>query len=200
MKARTIISFIAMALILILSVSAKTTGPTAQFQIRWHVENINTPVCELKIKDYTGMSEMSQDYQFNLVYSNEWQGLCTFTYKTNVVKQRHTLTVTATPLVNGNSSVGYTLNLMVDDTSMFSYDEYSGWEHFDDSTGETITVSSSQNQTVSAPIEYLAQHPNDIERKIVTALIPVKLRIDDLQLVQEGLTYLAHISLEVASP
>ena len=200
MKLKKSVLFIAIALILSLPVCAKTNGPTAQFQIKWHVENLNIAVCELKIKDYTGMTDMAQDYRFNLVYTNEWQGLCAFTYKTNVVREHHTLTVSATPLVNGNSSVGYTLNVIVDDTSMFSYDEYSGWEHLDDSVGAIITVPANQNQTVSGPIDYLAQHPSDINRKIVTALIPVRLRIDDLQSVQEGLTYLAHISLEVASP
>lgn len=200
MKAKNTVILIAIALILVLPAFAKTNGPTAQFQIKWHVENLNVSMCELKIKDYPALSDVAQDYRFNLVYTNEWQGLCAFTYKTNVVRQHHTLTLSATPLENGNSAVGYTLNLIVDDTSMFSYDEYSGWEHLDDSIGELITVPANQNLTVSDPIDYLAQHPSDINRKIVTALIPVRLRIDDLQSVQEGLTYLAHISLEVASP
>ena len=192
---------IALMLLIATSIFAKIDGPGAQFQIRWHVENINTSICELKLKDYNALTEAAQDYEFSLVYTNEYQGLCSLSYKTNITREHHSITITATPLTNNDTKIGYTLSLYVDDNSLFYYDETHGWKHLEeDNDGEVITVPRNQNQVIYGPIDYFAQHPTDINRKIVTAFIPIRLRIDDLQLVSEGVTYIAHIVLEIASP
>lgn len=195
------------AVLLLLAVSvmyAKITGPTASFQIRWHVENRDDQFCELVLYDYEAKSEQADAANFNLAYSNEWQGLATLQYRSNITKQIHTFRITATPLVNGNAKIGFDMELLIGDSSSFDYNtEINGgtWVAGDGNVAEYLFgVLKTSEYGTSGDIEYLVQHPRDIERKIVTVRIPLRIRIRDLAEVTEGISYVSSISFEVASP
>ncbi len=199
--------FLISAVLLLLAVcgiSAKINGPTASFQIRWHVENRHDQFCELTLYDYEVKSEQADAANFNLAYSNEWQGLATLQYRSNITKQIHTFRITATPLVNGNAKIGFDMELLIGDSSSFDYNtEINGgtWVDGDGYVAEYLFgVLKTSEYGTSGDIEYLVQHPRDIERKIVTVRIPLRIRIRDLAEVTEGISYVSSISVEVASP
>ena len=188
-------------LLAVCGISAKINGPTASFQIRWHVENRQGQFCELVLYDYEAKSEQADAINFNLAYTNEWQGLATLQYRSNIIKQNHTFTITATPLQNGANKIGFTMEYLIGDSSSYDYDTNSGtWI---DGDGKVITNEFAvSNACISASSEqaYLVQHPRDIDRKIVTVRIPIRIRIDNLNDVSEGISYVSSISVEVASP
>jgi hypothetical protein len=202
--ARKLLISAVLLLLAVCGISAKINGPTASFQIRWHVENRHDQFCELVLYDYEVKSEQADAANFNLAYTNEWQGLATLQYRSNIIKQNHTFTITATPLKNGNAKIGFTMEFLIGDSSSYDYDtDINGgtWIDGDGKVSEYFfDVSNSCEAASSGPKEYLVQHPRDIERKIVTVRIPIRIRINDLADVAEGISYVSQISFEVASP
>ena len=204
MKRKLFISLMLLMIAAAFGFAGKINGPTASFQIRWHVENRHDLFSELVLYDYDARSEQADATNFNLAYTNEWQGLCTLQYRSNITKQNHTFRVTATPLKNGGNKIGFTMELLIGDSSSFDFDtEINGgtWVDGDDNVDEYFfDVLKTSEYGSSGDIVYLVQHPRDIERKIVTVRIPLRIRINDLADVVEGISYVSDISFEVASP
>jgi len=198
--ARKLLISAVLLLLAVCGIYAKINGPTASFQIRWHVENRHDPFCELVLYDYDVKSEQAEEANFNLAYTNEWQGLATLQYRSNIIKKNHTFTITATPLKNGNAKVGFTIEYLIGDSSSFDYNNGTWVDGDGKVSGDSFVVSKNSDSGTSGPIVYRVQHPRDIERKIVTVRIPIRIRINDLADVAEGISYVSQISFEVASP
>ena len=186
---------------------ARINGPTASFQVKWHVENRENNYCELLIKDFaTASSDVLEGTTLSLAYTSEVQGLFTLQYRTNMIKQNHTLELEFTPLIAGGqiTPLGFTVSYIIGEQGYLSYNSTTRSWTYDQSDNSILTGSFSvpYNQVgskSSGPIVFLAQHPADENRPIVTKRIPVSLRLDDMNAVQD-VTYVSTITIRMFSP
>lgn len=180
-------------------------GPSASFQIRWHVENTSVKKYNLRILDYTCTAEISDSTSVHLIFTSAEQGLCTYEFKTNVVRQNHTFMISATPLTHTPQSgvpekLSFNLKVLIGESSAFSFvnNMWTGEENI--SSVNLAVSSSSPISSNSAAIEVV--HPQDTNRKIVTFMIPVSVQLppETLSEVSAGVTYISEIAMEVISP
>ena len=202
MKYRTIILFL--FLCVLLPVAGKVNGPTASFQVKWHVENHESNYCELTILDFTtGGSELTEGTTIDLAYINEWQGLFLLEYRTNMINQNHTLILTFTPLAaNGQTSLGFSVDYMICEIGYLWYNSTTrSWDHDQNVNvySGSFNVSYNVISASSGQIPFLAQHPIDTGQPIVTKWIPIRLKLNDMNAV-EGSTYLSDITITVEAP
>ena len=204
MRNRTFIILLLALWVLLPAFSARIDGPTASFQVKWHVENHESNYCELTILDYTtGGSELSEGATIDLAYINEWQGLFLLEYRTNMINQNHTLILSFTPLAaNGQTSLGFSVDYMICELGYLWYNSTTrSWDHDQEVNvySGSFTVLNNVNSGSSGQVPFLAQHPIDHNQPIVTKWIPVRLKLNDMNAV-EGSTYLSDITITVVTP
>ena len=201
---RKLISFFLALCVLLPVIAGTVNGPTASFQVKWHVENHESNYCELTIMDYTtGGSELSEGATIDLAYINEWQGLFLIEYRTNMINQNHTLILTFTPLAaSGQTSLGFSVDYMICETGYLWYNSTTrSWDHDQNVNvyNGSFNVLNNVISASSGQIPFLAQHPVDHNQPIVTKWIPIRLKLNDMNAV-EGSTYLSDIVITVVSP
>ena len=202
MKYRTIILFL--FLCVLLPVAGKVNGPTASFQVKWHVENHASNYCELTILDYTtGSSELTEGTTIDLAYINEWQGLFLLEYRTNMINQNHTLILSFTPLAaSGQTSLGFSVDYFICEMGYLWHNSTTRNWDYDQNVNVYSGSFNVPNNVISAnsgQIPFFAQHPVDHNQPIVTKWIPVRLKLIDMNAV-EGSSYLSDIVITVVSP
>ena len=205
MTDRRIIILTILMLYVMVPVFAVINGPTANFQVRWHVENHENNYCDLTILDFTGQTEVLNGAELALAYTIEWQGLFVLQYRTNMIRQNHTLQLAFKPLAAaGQTSLGFSVKYIIADESSLAYDgttrEWT-WDLRDNSvlTGQFTVYPNTVNYADSGLVPFLAQHPTDADRPIVTKLIPVSLMLTTLTAV-EGVAYYSDIEITVVTP
>lgn len=204
MGKRTVTILLFALCVLLPSLAKTVNGPTASFQVKWHVENHESNYCELTILDYTtGSSELTEGTTIDLAYINEWQGLFLLQYRTNMINQNHTLILTFTPLAaSGQTSLGFSVDYMICELGYLWYNSTTrSWDH-DQNVNVYPRSFDVENDVISAgsgQIPFLAQHPVDHNQPIVTKWIPVRLKLNDMNAV-EGSTYLSDIAITVVTP